>query len=48
MCLAGTMVALWFLTKEMAGSSTFNDKNPLLLNSINSVKTQLGNISLYH
>ena len=26
MCVAGTVVATWYLTKEVAGSSPFNDK----------------------
>ena len=26
MCLAGTVVASWYLTQEVAGSSSFNNK----------------------
>ena len=26
MCIAGTVVAVWSLTQEVAGSSLFNDK----------------------
>ena len=33
MCLAGTVVACWSLTQEVAGSSPFNVINLLSLNS---------------
>ena len=39
MCLAGALVASLSLTQEVAGSSPFNDKDLLSLNSLNSVKT---------
>ena len=39
MCLAGTVVAPWSLTQEVAGLNPFNDKYLLLMNSLNSVKT---------
>ena len=39
LCLVGTVVACWPLTEELAGSSPFNDKYFLSLNSANSVKT---------
>ena len=39
MCFAGTVVASWPLTQEVTGSSPFNDKYFLPLNSRNSVKT---------
>ena len=33
-CFAGTVVASWFLTREVAGSNPFT-----VMNSLNSVKT---------
>ena len=45
MCLAGTLVASWSLTQDIAGSSFFNDNSSFFndnyfssLNSLNSVK----------
>ena len=35
MCLAGALVVSWSLTQEVAGSSLFNDKYLLSLNSLN-------------
>ena len=37
-CLAGTVIASWFLTQEVTGSSLFNDKYFLSLNLANSLK----------
>ena len=39
MGLAGTVVASWSLTQEVAGLSPFNENYFLSLNSLNSVKT---------
>ena len=40
MCLAGTVVASWSLTQEVAGSIPFTVMmNILSLNSVNSMKT---------
>ena len=48
MCLAGTVVASWSLTQEVAGSSPFTVMTIFLsLNSENSLKN-LGKIPLYY
>ena len=47
MCLAGTVVAAWSLTQEVTGSSPFNDKYFLSLNSLNSVKAFRKNFTEY-
>ena len=47
MCLAGSVVASWSLTQEMAGSSPFNEKYFCQwIRSLNSVKTFRKNSSL--
>ena len=45
MCLAGTVVAPWFLTQE---GQVFNDKYFLSLNSLNLVKKFMGNSIMCH
>ena len=44
MCLAGNLVASLSLTQELAGSSPFNDKYFLSLNSLKNIqeKTTIG------
>ena len=44
MCLAGTVVACWSLTQEVAGSSHFN---VIIFWSLNSVKTFRKNSSVW-
>ena len=39
MCLSSTVIESWPITQEVTGSSPFNDKYFLPLNSANSVKT---------
>ena len=39
MCLAGSVVAFWSLTQEVAGLSPCNDKYFLSLNLLDSVQT---------
>ena len=47
-CLAGTVVASWFLKQEVAGFSPFNYKYFLSLNLLNSVKTFWKSSNFYH
>ena len=48
MCHAGAMVAPWAITQEVAGSSPFNDKYFLSLNSVEKMgKTPLFWMMIY-
>ena len=38
MCLAGTAVASWSLTQKVAGSSPFDDKYFLSINSVKKIR----------
>ena len=47
LCLSGTVVVSWSLTQEVAGSTPFNDKYFLLLNSVKTFrKKPLFNLNL--